>query len=93
MSPTDFGALPPHRAEYWAQQLLENAQRSAMGELLMEHANEERWHRSACRRNAMVRLFLARWGAFDAMCELRDPPFQTVGRVRIGRRWRDKAIP
>lgn len=93
MSRVDFGALPPHRAEYWAQQLLENAQRSTMIEMLARQAEEERWHRSVCRRNAMVRLFLARWGAFDAMCELRDPPFQTSGRVRIERKWRDKVIP
>ena len=93
MSPTYFGALPPHLAEYWAQQLIENAQRSTMIDILARHAEEERWHRSVCRRNAMVRLFLARWGAIDALRELRDPPSQASGRVRIGRKWRDKAVP
>lgn len=93
MSPEQFGALPPHRAEYWAQQLLENARRSTMVEMQALHAEDERWHRSVCRRNAMVRLFLARWCAIEALRELRDPPFQASGRVHIGRKWRDRVLP
>lgn len=93
MSATDFGVIPPYQAAYWTQELVKNAERSTMVDILARHAEATSFHRSVCRRNAMVRLFLARWGAIDALRELRDPPFQASGRVHIGRKWRDKVIP
>lgn len=89
----DFGQLSADRVAYWLHQNAENLRRSKMHELLMKQAEDEHWHRSVCRRNAMIRLFLARWGAIEALRELRDPPFQTSGRVRIQRKWRDRVIP
>jgi hypothetical protein len=74
----------------FAHELLKNAQRSTMVELIARGDEEFRLELSIRRRNAMIRLFLARWGAIEAMRALKDPvPSQPI-RMR---RWRDRDLP
>lgn len=99
-----FGSLSPSVRLLWEQDLIKNAQRPTMHELMDRARKAAAFDESIRRRNAMIRLFLARWGAIEAMRELRDPvpgpAQQSVTWARAGhaidshpsnrRRWRDR---
>lgn len=104
-SPTTADAFGyGYARQRWVHELLKNAQRSTMVELIARAEEEYRLDLSIRRRNAMIRLFLARWGAIEAMRELRDPvpgpAQQSATWARAGhaidshpsnrRRWRDR---
>lgn len=74
MESTDYATLSPGAKRAWARSLVEQATPSKLIEMVERAQEEARWNESIRRRNAMVRLFLARWGAIEALRSLRDPP-------------------